>query len=137
MWKLWGNVPYFEADLAAPYMAKQYTADEIYAKIITDLDFAITGDKLPMRTTAANDGRITKAAAQMLKARVVMYQKDAAKYAEVLKDMTEIIKSNKYSLVTDFSSIWLNAGEFGSESILNQPIARRKNMVVRLGWIWN
>ncbi len=117
LWKFWGNIPYFEADLAAPYMAKQYTADEIYAKIITDLDFAITGDKLPMRTTAANDGRITKAAAQMLKARVVMYQKDAAKYAEVLKDMTEIIKSNKYSLVTDFSSIWLNAGEFGSESI--------------------
>lgn len=118
LWKFWGNIPYFESDLPAPYMAKQYKADEIYAKIIADVDFAIEGDKLPMRTTAANDGRITKAAAQMLKARVVMYQKDQSKYAEVLKDMVEIIKSGKYTLLGDFSAIWLESGEFCNESIL-------------------
>lgn len=117
LWKFWGNIPYFEEDLPAPYMAKQYTADEIYAKIIADVDFAIEGDKLPIRTTAANDGRVTKAAAQMLKARVVMYQKDQTKYAEVLKDMAEIIKSGKYDLLGDFSAIWLNSGEFCIESI--------------------
>ncbi|BEG99092.1 RagB/SusD family nutrient uptake outer membrane protein [Bacteroides sedimenti] len=118
LWKFWGNIPYFESDLPAPYMAKQYKVDEIYAKIIADVDFAIEGDKLPMRTTAANDGRITKAAAQMLKARVVMYQKDQSKYAEVLKDMVEIIKSGKYTLLGDFSAIWLESGEFCNESIL-------------------
>ena len=117
LWKFWGNIPYFEEDLPAPYMAKQYTADEVYAKIIADVDFAIEGDKLPMRTTKANDGRVTKAAAQMLKARVVMYQKDQAKYAEVLKDMVEIIKSSKYTLLGDFSAIWLEAGEFCDESV--------------------
>jgi len=117
LWKFWGNIPYFEEDLPAPYMAKQYTADEIYAKIIADVDFSIDGDKLPLVATAANAGRVTKAAAQMLKARVVMYQKDQTKYAAVLKDMTEIIKSGKYALVTDFSAIWLNTGEFGVESI--------------------
>lgn len=117
LWKLWGNIPYFEQDLPAPYMARQYTADEIYAQIIEDVDFAIEGDKLPMRTTAANDGRATKAAAQMLKARVVMYQKDQTKYAEVLADMVEIIKSTDYELMTDFAAIWLNTGEFCIESI--------------------
>lgn len=117
LWKFWGNIPYFEEDLPAPYMAKQYTAAEIYAKILADVDFAIEGDKLPMRTTAANNGRVTKAAAQMLKARVVMYQKDQTNYAEVLNDMVEIIKSEEYVLLGDFSAIWLNAGEFCSESV--------------------
>ena len=117
LWKFWGNIPYFEEDIPAPYMAKQYTADEIYAKIITDVDFAIDGDKLPLIATAANAGRVTKAAAQMLKARVVMYQKDQTKYAAVLKDMTDIMASTKYALVSDFSSIWLSTGEFGTESI--------------------
>lgn len=117
LWKFWGNIPYFEGDLPAPYMAKQYKADEIYAKIIADVDFAIQGDKLPIRTTTANDGRATKAAAQMLKARVVMYQKDQKRYTEVLTDMAEIINSNKYNLLDDFSAIWLSTGEFCNESI--------------------
>lgn len=117
LWKFWGNIPYFEEDLPAPYMAKQYTADEIYAQIIEDVNFAIEGDKLPMETAAADAGRVSKAAAMMLKARVVMYQKDASKYGEVLADMVAIIKSGKYELVGDYKSIWLNAGEFGNESI--------------------
>ena len=117
LWKFWGNIPYFEEDLPAPYMAKQFTADEIYAKIIADVDFAIDGDKLPMIATSANAGRVTKAAAQMLKARVVMYQKDQTKYAAVLTDMTNIIKSTKYTLASDFSGMWLSTGEFGVESI--------------------
>jgi len=117
LWKFWGNIPYFEEDLPAPYMANQYTADEIYEKIIADLDFAIEGNKLPMRTEKVDDGRATKAAAMMLKARVVMYQKDQSKYADVLNDMAEIINDGSYSLLNDFSAIWLNSGEFCDESI--------------------
>ena len=116
LWKFWGNVPYFEEDLEAPYFARQYTADEVYAEIIEDVDFAIEGDKLPMVATGTNQGRVTKAAAMLLKARVVMYQKDASKYAEVLADMNEIYTSGAYSLV-DYASIWDREGEFGSESI--------------------
>ncbi|WP_075591296.1 RagB/SusD family nutrient uptake outer membrane protein [Labilibacter marinus] len=116
LWKFWGNIPYFEADLDAPYMAPQFTADQIYAELIEDVDFAIEGDKLPMQTTAANDGRATKAAAMMLKARIVMYQKDESKYAEVLKDMEAIYGSSEFELV-DFASIWDREGEFGAGSI--------------------
>ena len=117
LWKFWGNIPYFEQDLPAPYMAKQYTADEIYKEILEDVDFAIEGDKLPMRTTAVNDGRVNKAAAMMLRARVVMYQKDQTRYAQVLSDMNEIISSGKYRLMDDFASIWVKEGEFCDESI--------------------
>lgn len=116
LWKFWGNIPYFEDDLPAPYMAPQYTADQIYAEIIEDLDFALEGDKLPMRVSAMDDGRVSKAAAMMLKARVVMYQKDQSKYAEVLNDMNSIIVSGAYGLV-DYASIWDREGEFGNESI--------------------
>ncbi len=116
LWKFWGNIPYFEADLPAPYMAKQLTADEIYAKIIADVDFAIDGDKLPMRVTAGNDGRVSKAAAIMLKSRVVMYQKDATRYPEVLTQLNSIIASKAYKLV-NYAGIWLQSGEFCDESI--------------------
>lgn len=117
LWKFWGNIPYFEEELTDPFMATQYTADEVYAEIIEDCDYAIDGDKLPMQTTAENDGRATQAAAMMLKARVVMYQQDDSKYAEVLADMAEIITSGEFELVDDFASIWLRDGEFGDGSI--------------------
>ncbi len=117
LWKFWGNIPYFEEDLPEPYMAMQLTADQIYEEIIQDVDFAIEGDKLPMRTLPADDGRATKAAAQMLKARVVMYQKDESRYDEVLADMAEIIGSPEYDLMDDFAAIWLKTGEFCIESI--------------------
>lgn len=116
LWKFWGNIPYFEDDLPEPFMAKQYTADEVYNELIEDLDYAIEGDKLPMQTTAQNDGRATKAAAMLLKARVVMYQQDESRYAEVLADMAEIINSGEFKLA-DFASIWTRDGEFGSGSI--------------------
>lgn len=117
LWKFWGNVPYFEEELSAPYMAPQYQADEIYTEIMQDIDSAIMGNNLPLRTTAANAGRVTKAAAYMLKARVVMYQKDAPRYDEVLANMVEIIKSPEYGLMVVYDSIWTRGGEFCKESI--------------------
>ncbi|MBN2743911.1 MAG: RagB/SusD family nutrient uptake outer membrane protein [Marinilabiliaceae bacterium] len=118
LWKFWGNIPYFEADLPAPYMAPQFKADDIYKELIEDVDMAIAGDKLPMRTAKADDGRASKAAAMMLKARIVMYQKDQSKYAQVLADMAEIIKSGMYNTTSViYDSIWVESGEFCDESI--------------------
>ncbi len=116
LWKFWGNIPYFEGELTAPYMAPQYTADQIYAELIQDVDSVIEGNNLPMKTTAANDGRATIAAAMMLKARIVMYQKDQSKYGEVLADMEKIYESGKFQL-NEFASIWDREGEFGPGSI--------------------
>ncbi len=116
LWKFWGNIPYFEEELEAPYMAPQYTADQIYAEIMEDLDWALDGDKLPMDVTAENAGRITKAAAMLLRARVVMYQNDMGRFGEVLADMNEIYEKGSYALV-DYASIWTRDGEYCDESI--------------------
>ena len=116
LWKFFGNIPYFDDELKAPYFAKQITADEVYAKIIADVDAAIAGN-LPMKAAAGREGRATKAAAMMLKARVVLYQKDQARYAEVMNDMNAIVSSGQYRLMDNFAGIWLNEGEFCDESI--------------------
>jgi hypothetical protein len=119
LWKLWGNIPYFEEPLTnPPYMTAQLTADEVYAQIMEDIDFACTEGKLPMKATETTYlGRVTRAAALMLKARVVMYQKDQSRYAEVTNDMATIIKSGQYRLMDDFDAMWSDAGEFCDESI--------------------
>ncbi len=116
LWKFWGNIPYFEEDLEEPYMARQYTADEIYAELLEDLAVATAEGVLPMNTTSTNDGRATRAAAMMLKARVIMHQNDVARYAEVMADMQTIVSQGGYGLPT-FTEIWSRNGEFGEGSI--------------------
>lgn len=125
LWKFWGNIPYFEEPLTdPPYMTRQYTADEVYAEIMEDLDFALGvsengEDRLPMRLqkTASGDdvnaslGRVNKAAAIMLKARVVLYQKDQGRYGEITGDLAEVISSNEYDLFPSFEEIWVDANE--------------------------
>ncbi|MGI6073759.1 MAG: RagB/SusD family nutrient uptake outer membrane protein [Fermentimonas sp.] len=118
LWKFWGNIPYFEAPLTeSPYMARQYTANEIYAEIMKDIDIATTKGWLPMNTVGTSLGRVNRAAALMLKARVVLYQKDESRYGEVAADMAEIINSGEFSLFENFADMWLDQNEFCKESI--------------------
>lgn len=139
IWKAYGNIPYYDkAWTEEPFLAKQYSFDEIYPIIIKDLDDAINTDEFPL---ADKTGRVSKSMAMMTKARVVMYYKDEDKYAEVLEDMKTIIDSGSFDLVktagegnfTGFDSrnpdvkspsttnpiewIFLRDGEFCSESI--------------------
>lgn len=118
LWKFFGNIPYFEEPLTnAPYMTRQYTANEIYDEIMQDLDFACTEGKLTMNTKGSNLGRVSRAAALMLKARVVLYQKDQSRYAEITNDMATIIGSGEFSLFSNFTTMWDDANEFCVESI--------------------
>ena len=118
LWKLFGNIPYYDRNPTGPdYLIDQLTADGVYAKIIGDLDAALTGSGLPKVVKSAELGRFTRAAAQMLRANVVMYQQDASRYATVLTDMREIIGSGLYSLRSDFAGLWTDSGEWGTESI--------------------
>lgn len=122
LWKFFGNIPYFEEPLQDPYMAKQLTANEIYSKIMADLDIACTEGAMKMTNSVNGEvggdlGRVCRAAALMLKARVVMYQKDQARYAEVANDMATIIKSGKFELMSDFAAMWEDENEFCKESI--------------------
>lgn len=119
LWKFYGNIPYFEAPLEPPYITRQYSADEIYAEIMEDIEMASEEGVLPMTTNApeGNKGRVSRAAVLMLKARVVMYQKEQSKYAEVANDMATIIKSGSFELMPDFDAMWLDENEFCKESI--------------------
>ncbi|MBP5235868.1 MAG: RagB/SusD family nutrient uptake outer membrane protein, partial [Bacteroidales bacterium] len=42
LWKYYGNIPYFTEPLPEPYMAKQLSFDEVYEKIMEDIDAAET-----------------------------------------------------------------------------------------------
>ena len=124
LWKLFGNIPFFTEPLEDPFMAPQKTADQIYADIMTDIAAAeqaaaAAGDEFPLYTNGTSkQARANLAALYMLKARVVMYQKDNAKYGEVAADMAKIISSQQYSLI-DFDALWTGADEndFCRESI--------------------
>lgn len=117
LWKFWGNVPYYDVNLTAPYTAPQLKADEVYNNIVTKIEEAIAMDVLPMKQSPENYGRVTLAMAYMLYAEVVMYQNDQARYPQALSYMEEIINSGKYALAEDYAGIWAESGEWGSESI--------------------
>lgn len=117
LWKFWGNIPYYDVNLTAPYLAEQLPADQIYEKIIADLDNVISMNVLPMRETSENYGRITKAMVYMLYTEVVMYQNDESRYGKALQYMQEIINSGEYDLVDDYASIFEESGEWNKESI--------------------
>jgi len=117
LWKFWGNIPYTTALLTAStnFTAPQITADEVYANIYDDLKAAeATGG---LQLTSPEIARTNLAAIYMLKAEIVMYQKDQSKYDEVADNMASIIASGKYGLLSDFAAIWLQENEFCKESI--------------------
>ena len=119
LWRSFGAVPFQETLFEPPYVCRQLTPDEVYAQIIKDVDGSIESftDAEMSTNDGTSDGRASLAAAYMLKARAVMYQKDQARYQEAAKGLAAIIKSGKFSLVKDYASMWLQPGEFGSESI--------------------
>ena len=124
LWKLFGNIPFFTEPLEDPFMAPQKSADEIYQCIMSDIADAETaaaqaGDEFPMTTNGgAKQARASLAALYMLKARVVMYQNDQAKYGEVAANMARIISSGAFSLI-DFDALWTgeDSNDFTRESI--------------------
>lgn len=118
LWKFWGNVPYYSENLeSSPYLAKQITADELYARMIEDVEAAIGLKVLPLKEVASQYGRVTQAMAYMLYAEIVMYQKDSSRYPKALEYMTEIIKSPLYDLADDYKEIFKVSGEWSEESI--------------------
>ncbi|MBC6492687.1 RagB/SusD family nutrient uptake outer membrane protein [Flavihumibacter stibioxidans] len=82
---------------------------DVYAQIELDLTNAIA--VLP--NTQAEQGRITKYAAQALLGKVLLYQ---GKFEEAAT-MLENVVNGPFQLVEDFESIFLSSGENGVESV--------------------
>ncbi|WP_294594085.1 RagB/SusD family nutrient uptake outer membrane protein [uncultured Bacteroides sp.] len=118
LWKFWGNIPYYTANLTYPYLHEQNTADQVYDGIITTLEEIIADDALPMRQEVQWYGRATKAFVYMMYAECVMYQNDESRYTKALGYMKEIIGSGKYDLTPNYADIWEEeTGEWNQESI--------------------
>jgi hypothetical protein len=113
---MFGGVPKIDkvlesqADIEAA--SSRASAEEIYAFIESDLNDAIA--KLPVTVSTAENGRVTKGAAQALLAKVSLYQR---KWGQAKAMADAVIASGKYSLLPDYAMIWREAGEFSSESI--------------------
>lgn len=121
LWKTWGNVPFYMENLTFPYIAKQLKADDIYANIIVDLEEVLENKSLPMKRPDEWAGRMTWAAAAMIYADYVMYQKDEARYGKALGYMKDIIISNQYDLVAgaDYDHLFDYAHEWNKEIIMD------------------
>lgn len=131
LWKFYGNIPFYLENLPAPYIGEQKGHDDVYAAVIADLEDVIAMKKLPMKWDDDNIGRVSQATAMMLYAEMVMYQNDESRYSKALGYMQEIIQSGDYALVADYSGIFLESGEWSSESIFE--ICYKDDQAIR-GW---
>ena len=84
--------------------------EEVYAAIEADLIYAIEN----LSVQPAQMGRVTKGAAQALLGKAYLYQNKFSEAALVLQD---VINAQNYDLVTDYDTIFENAGENGIESV--------------------
>jgi len=83
---------------------------EVYKQIETDLIAA--AEALPL--TASQTGRATKGAAQALLGKAYLYQN---KFSEAAAVLDKVITSNKYSLASNFNTLFESEGENGPESV--------------------
>lgn len=97
------------------YSVKKGTRDEIFDFMMEDLDDDVV-QFLPDKSNTVQ-GRISKDAARVLKAKLILFHRAEDRYPEALAAMEEIINSPRYTLLPDYRNIWLKSGEFCSESI--------------------
>lgn len=120
--RFFGGVPKLDrvptiAEANSAQFQTRASAADIYAFIVSDLDFAVTN--LPEKG-ATDVGRATKGAAQSLEAKVYLYMKNYQKAYDLSQ---AVISGGKYSLVKDYSLIWRqnavngDGGNNNSESI--------------------
>ena len=111
--KMFGDVPLFterRLTYTDSKSLKRAPKADVYKQIEADLASAIA--VLP--TAQIDKGRITKYAAQALLGKVYLYQN---KYDAAAATLDNVINSNAFTLVTNFSSIFLPSGENGPESV--------------------
>ena len=111
--KWFGDVP-LSVDKRIQF-GEQFSIDrtpsaDVYAQIEADLIFA--ADNLPL--VQNTPGRVTKGAAQALLGKAYLYQQ---KYDEASGVLESVITSNTYDLVTDYNTIFEEAGENNIESV--------------------
>ncbi|HTI10396.1 MAG TPA: RagB/SusD family nutrient uptake outer membrane protein [Puia sp.] len=111
--RMFGDVPLFidkRLDLSATGTLKRIARATVYQQVQDDLNSAI--NVLP--AVQVQQGRVTKYAAQALLGKVYLYQN---KYDSAATVLQSVINAHAFTLVSDFSSIFLSTGENGPESV--------------------
>jgi starch-binding outer membrane protein, SusD/RagB family len=111
--RMFGDVPLFvdkRLSLSESKSLKRAPKADVYKQIEKDLTAAVTA--LP--AIQIEKGRITKYAAQALLGKVYLYQN---KFSEAAAMLENVISSNAFTLVANYGSIFLAAGENGPESV--------------------
>ncbi len=85
-------------------------SEEVYAQMEKDLLFA--AENLPELQVVK--GRVTKGAALALLGKIYLYQD---KFSDAATTLDLVINSNAYSLHEDYSTLFLQVGENGTESV--------------------
>lgn len=88
------------------------SADEVRTFIIADLDAAISS--LPASWSSDNNGRATSGAAQALKGKVLLYNKQ---YSEAASCFEKVVSSKVYELYPDYAGLFEPGGDASSEMI--------------------
>ena len=84
------HIPFYEENLTSlPYLADQLTVDQVYEKVVVDLESVLDSEVLPMKQPDEWAGRMTQAAASMIYADYVMYQKDQSRYGKAEENKSE------------------------------------------------
>jgi len=111
----WGGVPLITSPLSPDdYEQERASADEIYAQIISDLEFASNALPAKSEYTAPDVGRATSGAADAMLARVYLFREN---YELALQYATDVINSGEYELLPDYFQIFTREGENSSESV--------------------
>lgn len=106
------RVPESAADANSdPTFQTRASKEDIYNIVIDDLVFST--QNIPLRSNTGK-GRINKGTAQAMLAKVYMYQKD---WQKVLDLTTEIVSSNQYQLIDDYTQLWRYASNNSTESM--------------------
>ncbi|SMO88601.1 SusD family protein [Gracilimonas mengyeensis] len=112
---MFGGVPLNLKDLApSEYSQPRASVADVYAQIEQDLTEAISVLPLKSEYPVVDSFRATKGAAQALLGKAHLYQEE---WSEAAVQFDNVISSGEYELVEDFSTVFLEEQEFGSESV--------------------
>ncbi|GHT29327.1 membrane protein [Bacteroidia bacterium] len=89
--------------------------EDVYSFLMADLADDVI-QHLPERT-ATQKGRISRDAAKILRAKLILFHRDESSYQKAFTDMQGIANNSFYQLDPDFLHIWRKAGEWSKESI--------------------
>ncbi len=110
----WGDVPFWTDELEMDVVSQleKTSGNTILDNLLTDLDEA--ENYLPATTWGQNEGRPTKWAAKILKARIYQWQKD---WAGSKTEASEVISQSPHRMLANYGDVFRSSNERNDELI--------------------